>query len=86
MPVRYEKRTLQELRSLAKDRGMSGYSSLKKKELIKRLRNPRAKRYSPKFERCVMAVKKRQPKGCEKTGYTRKGCYNPWAICYTSLK
>lgn len=39
------------------------------------------KKPSPKYERCVLAVKSRQPKRCSRTGYKGKGCYSPWAVC-----
>jgi hypothetical protein len=34
-----------------------------------------------KYERCVLKVKSRLPKSCEKKKWKGKGCYNPWAIC-----
>ena len=34
-----------------------------------------------KYERCVLKVKERQPKSCEKNKWQGKGCYNPWAVC-----
>jgi len=38
-----------------------------------------------KFERCVLKVKEKQPKSCEKSKWKNKGCYNPWAICNKSV-
>jgi hypothetical protein len=44
---------------------------------------------TPKFERCVMQVKSKQPLSCKSqkwTGSVRgKKCYNPWAVCHSSL-
>lgn len=44
-----------------------------------------------KYERCVLKVKKKQPKGCVQTkawGKTINGqkCYNPWAVCGKSVR
>ena len=38
-----------------------------------------------KFEKCVLKVKEKQPKSCEKSKWKEKGCYNPWAICNKSV-
>ena len=38
-----------------------------------------------KYEKCVLAVKSKQPKSCEKTKWKGKGCYNPWAVCNKSV-
>lgn len=46
-----------------------------------------SKGYTKKFEECVMSLKRRQPK-CMKRGKwsPRPGCYNPWAVCRSSVK
>lgn len=38
-----------------------------------------------KFERCVLQVKAKQKSYCKASSYTRKGCYNPWAVCHASI-
>jgi len=38
-----------------------------------------------KFEKCVLKVKEKQAKSCEKSKWKEKGCYNPWAICNKSV-
>ena len=34
-----------------------------------------------KYEKCVMAVKSKQLKSCEKRKWKGSGCVNPWAVC-----
>ena len=34
-----------------------------------------------KYEKCVMAVKSKQLKSCEKRKWKGSRCVNPWAIC-----
>jgi hypothetical protein len=41
---------------------------------------------SGKFERCVKAVKAKQPKHCAAAKYNSPGCYNPYAVCTASVK
>lgn len=81
MAPRYENRTLKELKELAKSKGMTGYSQLNKADLIKKLRG----KSTSKFERCVKKVKAKQPSHCKKNKYKGKDCYNPWAVCHSSL-
>ena len=38
-----------------------------------------------KYEKCVLAVKKKQPKSCEKKKWKGIGCINPWAVCTKSV-
>lgn len=52
--TKYENRTVKELREVASKKGLSGYSKLNKKDLIKYLRSGHTK-----YERCVLSVKKR---------------------------
>lgn len=40
---------------------------------------------SPKFERCVKKVKSKQSLRCRKNKWKGKGCYNPWAVCHSSI-
>lgn len=42
--------------------------------------------YKAKLERCIMAVKSKQKAHCSKTNYKSFGCYNPWAVCRSSVK
>lgn len=37
---------------------------------------------NPVFERCVLAVKKRQSPRCRASKWKSPGCYNPWAVCH----
>jgi hypothetical protein len=46
-----------------------------------------SKRYTKKYEECVMALKAKQPKCMKRGKWTPKpGCYNPWAVCRSSIK
>ena len=38
-----------------------------------------------KYERCVLGVKSKQTKSCEKKKWKGKGCVNPFAICTKSV-
>ena len=38
-----------------------------------------------KYEKCVLAVKGKQPKSCERKKWQGSGCYNPWAVCTKSV-
>jgi hypothetical protein len=38
-----------------------------------------------KYERCVLAVKAKQSPKCKRSGFKKKGCYNPWAVCTKSV-
>ena len=38
-----------------------------------------------KYERCVLGVKAKQSPKCERSGFKKKGCYNPWAVCTKSV-
>jgi hypothetical protein len=40
-----------------------------------------------KYEKCVLAIKKREKSTCFKKGkfIAKKGCYNPWAVCTKSV-
>ena len=40
---------------------------------------------SAKFERCVLAVKAKQPKRCKSQKWKGKGCLNVWAVCHASV-
>jgi hypothetical protein len=51
---RYDDRTMSELRRVAKKKGLSGYSKLRKMDLIKYIRSGKSK-----YERCVLSAKKR---------------------------
>jgi len=40
-----------------------------------------------KYEKCILAIKKREKSRCFKNGkfVPKKGCYNPWAVCTKSV-
>ena len=40
----------------------------------------------PVFERCVLAVKKRQSPRCRALKWKSPGCYNPWAVCHARTR
>jgi hypothetical protein len=83
MPIRYEDRSLSDLKKLAKSRGLSGYYKLRKEELIKLLRGNRkikipisprkSKSRILKFEKCISKVKKNSK------------IDNPYGICIKSI-
>lgn len=66
----------------------------KSKKYSKKHPNNKSKKhsiYSQKLERCILKVKYKEiSKGCHKQnwkGRTKKGkCYNPWAVCKSSVK
>jgi flagellar biosynthesis GTPase FlhF len=43
------------------------------------------KKYSAKYERCVLAVKSKQPERCSQSSFKGKGCINPWAVCTSKV-
>lgn len=83
MPIRYEERTVNELKKLASQRNIAHAYRMKKIDLIRHLRNTRTvstkggiKRSTErlqKYERCVNKLKN-SPK-----------IRNPYAICNTSI-
>lgn len=97
MPIRYEDRTLSELKQLAKKRTIKT-AGVSKQNLIKALRGTRkvsplkksnsirkSKSRRVRFERCVKKVKSKQSPKCKKLKYKSPKCYNPWAVCNKSI-
>lgn len=81
MPIRYEDRSVSELKQLAKKKGIV-YSGKTKAQLIVSLRHKRdvkpvsirkSKERLKRYERCVKKVKSKSPK------------VNPWAVCHASV-
>lgn len=52
-------------------------------------RNSKIYHSEDKFERCVMKVKAKQTEACARSGYKASSspprCYNPWAVCHSTL-
>ena len=86
MPIRYEDRTMIELRDLAVTRGIPHARRLSKSSLIQKLRGSRVvsslasgSKRSPsrvqRYERCVRGVK----------SYAKYYGINPYAVCYNTV-
>jgi len=58
-----------------------------KRVSTKKPRKPANKKINPKYERCVLAVKSKQPKKCFKKEkwVGGKKCVNPWAVCTSKV-
>lgn len=89
---KYEERSKKELVELARKKGLSIKGT--KDSIIHKLRAQRkgssikkyrSKSKAAKFEKCVQKVKAKQSKGCASRNYRDKGCYNPWAICNSTV-